>query len=67
MTVLNLSMNGLSNKGIQPIASALTNNDTIIDLDLSFNRIYDDGMVYLSKALMKNEKLRFIRVCISLL
>ena len=59
---LNLAMNGFSTRGATAVGQALTKNVTLTDLDLTFNRIYDDAAVSLAKGLVANESLKYLYV-----
>ena len=51
-------MNGLSNQGVIWIANMLANNDTLIELDLSNNRIEKDGADIFASKLEINRRLK---------
>jgi len=59
---LNLRMNGFSMEGAQAMASALTVNRTLMELDLSANRIPLQGIVSISKGINTNEVLVSLKV-----
>ncbi len=63
MTSFNVAMNGFSVEGAAALALALKTNCTLTDVDITCNRIFDVGAMEISKALLKNETLRFLRVC----
>lgn len=70
---LNLSMNGLSTNGALAVGDMLTQNDSLTYLNISYNRIFDQGCAYLAKGLEKNETLhhlivsRDVSCCVKLL
>jgi hypothetical protein len=51
-------MNGLSNQGTIIIANMLANNETLIELDLSNNRIEKDGADIFASKLEMNRRLK---------
>lgn len=51
-------MNGLSNQGVILIGNMLSNNDTLIELDLSNNRIEKDGADIFASKLELNHRLK---------
>ena len=59
---LNLSRNGLGNKGCEAAVEALVNNRTLLELDLSGNRIMNDGFLALARSLSRNEALQILKV-----
>ena len=62
MTTINLAYNGLSIPGAVAMAEALEENDILTDLDLTCNRIFDEGAVRIGKALLVNETLSKLKV-----
>lgn len=62
MTTINLAYNGLSIPGALAMSTALYSNDILIDLDLTCNRIFDEGVVAIGKALLVNETLSKLKV-----
>lgn len=63
---LNLMMNGLSNQGVIFLANILANNEILIELDLSNNRIEKDGASVFASKLESNRRLRklWVRECL---
>lgn len=55
---INLMMNGLGNQGVILFANILVNNETLIELDLSNNRIEKDGTSVFASKLEMNRKLK---------
>lgn len=55
---INLMMNGLGNQGVILLANILVNNETLIELDLSNNRIEKDGTSVFASKLEMNRKLK---------
>ena len=51
-------MNGLSNQGAILLANMLSNNDTLIELDMSNNRIEEDGADIFASKLEINRRLK---------
>ncbi len=51
-------MNGLSNQGAIIIGNMLSNNETLIELDLSNNRIEKDGVDIFASKLELNRRLK---------
>lgn len=63
---LNLMMNGLSNQGVIFLANILANNEILIELNLSNNRIEKDGASVFASKLESNRRLRklWVRECL---
>ena len=66
---LNLRMNGFGLEGAKAMAHALIHNRTLMELDLSHNRIPLQGAIAIGKGINCNEvlvtiKVRFIRVVV---
>ena len=59
---LNLAWNGFHEGGCRAMAKALTANTTLIDLDLTCNRIDVDCLAFLLKGLQNNGTLQVLRV-----
>ena len=55
---LNLMMNGLGNQGAILIANMLSNNEALIELDMSNNRIEKDGADIFASKLELNRRLK---------
>jgi Ran GTPase-activating protein (RanGAP) involved in mRNA processing and transport len=55
---LNLMMNGLNNQGAILIGNMLSNNETLIALDISNNRIEKDGADIFASKLELNRRLK---------
>jgi len=55
---LNLMMNGLGNQGVIFIANMLADNDILIELDISNNRIEKDGADVFASKLELNRRLK---------
>lgn len=51
-------MNGLGNEGVILIANILVNNETLVELDLSNNRIEKDGTCVFASKLEMNRRLK---------
>ena len=51
-------MNGLNNQGAILLANMLSNNETLIELDLSNNRIEKDGADIFASKLELNRRLK---------
>jgi hypothetical protein len=51
-------MNGLSNQGALLMANMLSNNETLIELDMSNNRIEKDGADIFASKLETNRRLK---------
>lgn len=58
MEKLNLMMNGLGNQGAILIANMLADNDILIELDISNNRIEKDGADIFASKLEINRRLK---------
>ena len=56
-------MNGLSNSGAQALAEALLVNNVLAEVDVTCNRIFDEGAAHIARALCSNDTLRTLRVC----
>ena len=66
---LNLRMNGFGLEGAKAMAHALIHNRTLMELDLSHNRIPLQGAIAIGKGINCNEvlvtiKVRFMRVVV---
>lgn len=59
-------MNGLGNQGASLIAHILSKNETLIELDLSNNRIEKDGADIFASKLEMNHKIKKLWVKINL-
>ena len=55
-------MNGLSTPGAMFIADLLTKNETLTYLNVTFNRIYNEGAAHIAKGLRVNETLHHLIV-----
>ena len=62
LKILNLKMNGFGADGAKVMAHALMHNRTLMNLDLSSNRIPIAGAVALGKGINSNEILTHIKV-----
>ena len=62
MRSINLSWNGFSDKGSKAVSAALCKNSTLMEIDLSSNRITEEGIVYLTKAFPRNTTLEILKV-----
>jgi len=56
-----LSWNGFADEGAAAVGESLRENNTLIDLDLSNNRISTEGALALSKGLQINNTLKILR------
>ena len=59
-------MNGLSNQGAILLANMLSNNETLIELDISNNRIEKDGADIFASKLEINRRLKKLWVRIEI-
>ena len=59
---LDLSWNGFGSAGAQALGEALRHNNTLVHLDLSNNRVSDEGTALLCNGLAANDSLRILRV-----
>ena len=57
-------MNGLSDQGACLIAQALKQNQCLVDLNLSNNRITSEGAKQIANAIVANETLETLRVSV---
>jgi hypothetical protein len=57
-----MSYNGLGNPGALGFADALKVNSTLLDLDISNNRITAEGAAFIGKALEVNDTLKVLRI-----
>lgn len=55
-------MAGLGKQGAQAIADALDNNRTLLELDISFNRIPIEGARSIASGLQSNDVLQVLKV-----
>ena len=55
-------MNGLGQEGALAIGKALKNNRTLIQLDLSYNRITETGAGHVALGLQTNDTLQGLKV-----
>ncbi len=55
-------MNGFSDEGCKAISDSLATNSTLIELDISRNRVGEKGAYFLFQGLIKNETLQILRV-----
>ena len=62
LKILTLTMNGLSSKGARSLGDALLTNCTLAHLDVSANRIHDDGAIALARGLAHNDTLETLVV-----
>ena len=62
---LRVSRNGLGDAGCEAAATALIHNRTLLELDLSGNRIMNTGFLILARSLSQNESLQVLRVSAS--
>ncbi len=60
-------MNGLSNQGAILLANMLSNNETLIELDMSNNRIEKDGADIFASKLEINRRLKKLWVWIEII
>lgn len=60
---LNLKMNKLNNEGIKILSEALSDNKTLIILDIGFNKISSEGAKSLAMILSKNRVLTTLKLC----
>ena len=63
---LNVSWNGLGKEGCIALAKSLPKNDTLVDLDITCNRIDVVGLPFLLHGLVRNSGLERLNVSISL-
>ena len=59
---LHLSMNGVGVPGAMFAGDMLTSNESLTYLDISFNRIHDQGVEFIAAGLQKNEALHHLIV-----
>lgn len=57
-----MAWNGLGNEGAYAMAEALKQNSTLVELDISNNRITVEGCTALAKGLNQNETLKILKV-----
>lgn len=55
-------MNGISNGGAFAMGESLRHNSSLVDVDISYNRVHDEGVERLIKGLKKNDTLRTLKV-----
>lgn len=58
------TMAGLGKLGAQAIMEALKHNRTLIELDISFNRIPIEGANFIAAGLRHNDTLKVLKVCL---
>ena len=57
-------MNGFSNDGLKALVAALEVNTSLLELDITNNRIDLEGCKILAKILRQNSTLETLKVCI---
>lgn len=62
MKVLDVSWNGLEDVGSEMIASAISANDVMVDLNISANRIGMKGLGLVLKALSSSKSIKSLNV-----
>lgn len=62
MKVLDVSWNGLEDVGSEMIASAISANDVMVDLNISANRIGMKGLRLVLKALSSSKSIKSLNV-----
>jgi len=62
MTTLNLAWNGFGYEGCVALARALHVNRTLVELDLTSNRIHTPALLELTKGLVLNNTLEILKV-----
>ena len=62
MKSLHLAMNGVGVPGAMFVGDMLQTNETLTYLDVSFNRIHDQGVEFIAAGLRKNEHLHHLIV-----
>eukprot|EP00944_MAST-04C_sp_MAST-4C-sp1_P010842 g10842.t1 len=62
LTALNLRDNGIDSTASNEIGLGIEENDTLFHLDLSKNRIYDDGVIAIFKGMLKNKSILSLRL-----
>lgn len=66
MKRINLSWNGFGPEGGAAIADALATNNSVMEIDISGNRLNADAAVKIAKSIFSNDNLRILRVFIFL-
>ena len=66
LKTFNISMNGISNGGAFAFGEALKHNRSLLEADLSYNRIHDEGIEKLVKGFKANDTLRVLKVFLCL-
>lgn len=64
MSSISLAYNGLCITGARAMGECLQINEILTDLDLTCNRMFDEGVAFIAKALSTNENLQKLRVFI---
>lgn len=62
LKVLDVSWNGLEDVGSEMIASAITANDVMVDLNISANRVGMKGLGLVLKALSSSKSIKSLNV-----
>ena len=62
MSSISLAYNGLCITGARAMGDCLQINEILTDLDLTSNRMFDEGVAFIAKALHTNETLKKLRV-----
>lgn len=57
-----MSWNGFGPEGGAVIADALATNNSLLEIDISGNRLNADAAVKIAKAIFSNDNLRILRV-----
>ena len=60
--MINLSWNGLANDGAKALGRALRYNSSLLELDVTCNRVNMEGAVALADGLRSNSALRWLKV-----
>lgn len=62
MKTFNLAMAGLGQEGAEAMAKALKENRTLLELDISLNRINLEGAQALARGIKENDTLKVLKV-----
>ena len=63
LKVCNISWNGFGPEGGSAIGEALASNNSLLEIDISGNRLSSDSATKMARTISANDALRSIKVC----